>query len=373
MGLIDRYLFRQFLGPTLVASAALIAVAVLSQSLSALSVIVDQRQSVLVFFKIIVLAMPQLIVLVLPIAVLVGGLVAMNRLHTDQEIVICFSAGVSRERVMAPGLELAGLVTLGSLVLSLWLQPLCYRAMRDTLQAVRTDLAASLIKPGQFTHPAPGLTAYAQSVDDDGAIHNLFINRVSSDGRDVTVTAREGRITKRAGLPVLIVRQGANQAFSATGILDFLSFDEYAFDLSPLAALEPEVRYKLSDRYLHELFFPAISDRWARANRDRLSAEGHSRIAAPLYNIAFMAMAFAAVVGGAFSRLGYAGRIGVVAAVAMTVRTFGFAAQAAAANAPILNLLQYAIPIVSAAAAIAMVIAGPSRRRPLVPGGRVAA
>ena len=222
MLLIDRYIFRQFLGSTLLASAALIALAVISQSLSALGVIIDQRQSVIVFVKVIALAMPQLIVLILPVGVLIGAMAAMNRLRTDQEIVICSAAGLSRRRVMAPGFELAGAVAVISLILSLWIQPVCYRALRDTLETVRGDLAASLIRPGRFTHPAPGLTVYAKSVDDDGAIHNLFINRVTKAGRDITVTAQEGRFERRNGTPMLVMREGANQEFTREGILNYL-------------------------------------------------------------------------------------------------------------------------------------------------------
>lgn len=356
MRLIDRYLFRQLLGPTLLASAALIALAVLSQSLSALGVVVDQRQNAVVFAKVIALAMPQLVVLILPVAVLIGGLMAMNRLHTDQEIVICFGAGLSRRRIMAPGFELAAGATILSLVLSLWVQPLCYRALRDTLDAVRADLAASLIKPGRFSHPAAGLTVYAQKVDDDGAIHNLFINRVTKAGRDITVTAREGRFERRHGTPMLVMRKGANQEFSSEGILNYLSFDEYVFDLSPVIALGPRERYKLSDRYPHELFFPDTTEAWARANVDRLAAEGHSRIAGALYNLAFTAMAFAAVVGGAFTRMGYGRRIAAVAGAALLTRTLGFATEAAAATTPAANIAQYAVPLLATAAAMWVVL-----------------
>ena len=51
MQLIDRYLFRELLGPTVVAAAALSGVALLSESLSALDVMVDQGQSVIVFSR----------------------------------------------------------------------------------------------------------------------------------------------------------------------------------------------------------------------------------------------------------------------------------------------------------------------------------
>ena len=368
MQLIDRYVFRQLLGSTLLATTALIALAVLSQSLSALGLIVDERQNVAIFAKVIALAMPQLIVLILPVGVLLGGLLAMHRLHTDQEIAICFSAGISRRRIMAPGFELAAGAVVVSLVLSLWIQPLCYRALRDTLESVRADLATSLIRPGRFTHPAPGLTVYAQKVDDDGAIHNLFINSVTKAGRDITVTAREGRFQRRRGAPMLVMRQGANQEFSAAGILNYLSFDEYVFDLSPVVAMSPHERYKLSDRYPHELFFPDTTEAWARANLDRLTAEGHARIAGSLYNIAFMAMAFATVVGGTFNRFGYSRRIAAVAFAALLTRTLGFGAEAAAAALPSANSAQYAIPLTATAAALFVVFASPRRASWPAPG-----
>ncbi len=363
MRLIERYLFRQLLGPTLLATAALTAVAILSQSLAALDLLVDQRQSPWIFAKITLLAMPQVIVMILPIAVFVAALVALNRLHTEQEIVICFAGGMSRWRVISPAIRLATIVGLVALTITLWLQPLSYRAMRQTLQAVRADLATTMVKPGRFTHPTPGLTVYAQSMDDTGAYHNLFINQENGAGRATTVTAREGRLEKRRGAPVLIMKHGANQSFSRNGVLNYLSFDEYVFDLRDLMSLDQTVHYKLSDRYLHELFFPDLRQEWERKNYKKLIAEGHSRLAAPLYNIALMAMALAAVLGGSFSRLGYGARMGVVAGAALVVRAVGFAVQAAAGGNSALNLLQYVVPLGATAYAFVVVFRNRPRRR----------
>jgi lipopolysaccharide export system permease protein len=84
-------------------------------------------------------------------------------------------------------------------------------------------------------------------------------------------------------------------------------------------------------------------------------AEGHARIATPLYNIAFMALALSAIIGGGFSRLGYARRIAVMSAVAAGVRLAGFQAQAAAEDAVWINALQYAVPIATTWFALAAV------------------
>ena len=234
MRLIDRYQLRQLLGPTLLATAALTAVALLSQSLSGLDLIVNQRQSAIVFLKITLLYMPQLINMILPIAVLVAALVALNRLHTEQEIVVCFAGGMSRWRVISPAMRLAGTIAFLALAMNLWVQPLAYRALREVLFEVRTDLAATLVREGEFTEPVPGLTVYAQSIDSKGEMHNLFINQMKGDGSAITYTANTGHIATRNGQPVLLLKDEATQQFSPRGVLEYLTNSEYPFELNQL-------------------------------------------------------------------------------------------------------------------------------------------
>jgi lipopolysaccharide export system permease protein len=362
MRLIDRYLLHQLLGPTLFATAALTAVALLSQSLSALDLMVNQRQSALVFLQVTLLAMPQLINMVLPIAIFVATLVALNRLHTEQEIVVCFAGGMSRWRVISPAIRLAATAAFLMLLVNLWVQPAALRAMREELFEVRTDLASTLVREGEFTEPAPGLTVYAQSVDSKGDFRNLFIHQTKPDASTTTYMADRGHIAKRLGRPVLILRTGSTQEFSPKGVLNYLTFDEYAFDLAALSTSDELVHYKPSDRYPHELFFPDLKQPWEQRNQLSLLAEGHSRIATPLYNIAFMALALSAIIGGGFSRLGYGRRIAAMAAIAAVTRIIGFAVQAACEDSAWLNVLQYAVPLVAAALALRSIFRQPSRR-----------
>jgi lipopolysaccharide export system permease protein len=345
MRLLDRYLFRQLLGPTLLATLALGTVGVLSQSLEALDIIIKQGQSAFVLAEITLLAMPQLLAMVLPIAIFVAGLVALNRLHTEQEIVVCFASGMSRWRVIAPAMRLAVGAALITLVVNLWIAPLCERAMRVELFKIRTDLAASLVEPGQFTEPSPGLTVYAQDAAQDGTLRNLFVLKEKVGGGDTTFIAASGKLGKRNGAPVLTMRNGSSQEFSKAGVLNYLKFDEYTFDLSDFMSAKDAVTYKVPDRYLHELLYPDLTQAWERQNRVKMLAEANARLATPLYTIAFMAMALAAVIGGPFSRLGYARRIVAVGAAAGLARILGVGAQALCDSAVWANVLQYAIPL----------------------------
>lgn len=348
MRLLDRYLFRQMVGPTIAATAALGAVGVLSQSLDALDIIIKQRQSAVVLLEITLLALPQLLSMLLPISIFVAGLVALNRLHTEQEIVVCFASGVSRWQVIAPAMRLATLAALLTLLVNLWVAPFCQRAIRGELYRIQTDLAATLVTPGQFVQPAKGLTVYAQDIK-NGEMTNLFIVQERPKGGDVTFIAQSGSITKRNGAPMLVLRNGSIQQFSPTGVLNYLNFSEYPFDLSNFIKDKGGVKYKVSDRYFHELLFPDLTQAWERANRASLAAEANARLASPLYNIAFMAMALAAVLGGAFSRLGYNRRILIVGAASGMVRILGVGAQVLCYDHAQLNALQYVVPLAATA------------------------
>jgi len=316
---------------------------------------VNQRQSALVFLKVTLLYMPQLINLVLPIAVFVAALVAINRLHTEQEIVVCFAGGMSRWQVISPAMRLASTIAFLALVMNIFVQPASFRALRAELFEVRTDLAASLVREGEFSEPTPGLTVYAQSVDAAGNLVNLFIHQKKADGSDTTYSAEKGRIARAQGRPVLILQNGSNQELSSRGVLNFLTFRSYTFDLSALSKSDELIHYKPSDRWMHELFFPDLQQDWERRNRLDLLAQGHARIATSLYNIAFMALALFAILGGGFSRLGYGRRIAAVASVAAVVRLIGFLALSASADNAWLNVFQYLVPLTATGFALSAI------------------
>jgi lipopolysaccharide export system permease protein len=113
---------------------------------------------------------------------------------------------------------------------------------------------------------------------------------------------------------------------------------------------------------MHELIYPDLQQEWEQRNRVKMIAEFHSRLSSPLYNLAFMAMALNAVIGGAFSRLGYGRRIAMIAGVAAFVRILGFAVQAACDDNAALNLLQYSVPLIATWWALAQIFRQKSSR-----------
>ncbi len=345
MAFIQRYLFRQLLTPTVAITAALAAVAVLSGSLSLLNLMVSERQAAWTFVQLVLLTIPGLLAFVIPITCFVATLFAINKLHTEQEIVVCFASGMSRWQVTSPVLRLSVLAAMFMLVVNLWGAPLCQRISREMLYKARTDLAGSLVKAGEFTDSPKGLTVYTQDIDAQGVLHNLFIYQPKPGGASATYDARTGVITHRNGSPVLIMQRGSNEQFSPKGTLNFLDFDEYVFDLAPYVNTDDVLSYKPSDMYLHELVFPDRAQKATRSQRRKMLAEANARLSAPLYVPTFVMFALLAVIGGGFSRLGYARQIGIAAGAALLVRLSGITVQAVCESTPWLNLLQYVAPV----------------------------
>jgi lipopolysaccharide export system permease protein len=335
----------------------------LGQSLQALDLIVNQGQSAATFVKITLLGLPQLVSMILPITIFVASLVALNRLQTEQELVVCFAGGMSRWRVISPVIRLSVMAAILSLAINLWIQPLCARTMREELYKVRTDLASTLVQAGQFTQPSKGLTVYAGEVQGHDTLKNLFVDQEQPDGTSSTFSAKEGEIAQRNGQPALIMRHGSNQSLTKAGALNYVVFDEYTFDLAPYLPKGETVHYKTSDRYLHELFYPDLSLAWEKTNRLKLYAEGHARLAEPLYNIALVTLALSAVLGGGFSRLGYGRRIATAIGVAAVTRIAGVGVQAVADDNVWFNVLQYATPLAAVAWGLAQIFHRPAKAK----------
>lgn len=343
--LIQRYLFRELLKPAVYVTLALSALALLTQILTMVDLMVTEKQQLATFLKLLGLSIPGLVPFVVPVSAFVSTLMATNRLHSDQEIVVCYAAGLDTRQVMGPTLRLAAGAALVVLVLNLWIAPICAREIRNEMFRIRTDLASNLIDPGQFTDSGRGLTVYAQRRAPSGMFQNIFIYQQKPDGETSTISAKQGRIETVSGAPRFVLIDGSDEELSHKGVLNFLQFREYVLDLRPYMPADAKVDYRPSDLFMHELLFPDPAKAVRPQLKRKMIAEAHSRIASPLYLITMALLALYAVLGGQFSRFGYGRRIMIAAGVALAVRLMGVVAQAASDNNIWLNVVQYVLPV----------------------------
>ena len=212
-------------------------------------------------------------------------------------------------------------------------------------------VADLLVEEGRFVQGPNGLTVYVQQIEQNGLLKNLFIYIEEGD-RVTTWDASEARFGRIEGQPVLTLKQGSWQQYSASGVLQQLSFDGYVFPLAQYVTDDERIRYKPADLWMSQLFDPTPDLIRDTAPRDELLAEAHSRLSSPLYALTAMATALAAILGGAFSRTGYGLRIARASAAFLLIRIVGYAVVAASAWNGWLNVVQYLLPLAAAALAL---------------------
>ena len=344
MPLLQRYLFSQAFWPTVLTLAALALLALLTQSLQTLDLIVENRQSALTFLKITGLALPQLIGIILPLAVFMAALYALNRMTGDSELVVAKASGVSPWQIGSPLVRLGVVAMIVHLIITLAVQPLSFRQMRAEVHKVRTDLASQLVQAGEFVTPARDITLYARDIGADGRLQDVIIYDARDPDAVLLHTAKTGEVQRTPAGAALLLEDGSVQQDLPSGGLDVVEFEDYRLDLSDAFNFDTQLRLKASDRFVHELLRPDPRSFVYGAQKAEYAAEGHSRLAAPLYNVALVILALCFMIRGEHLRLGYGRRIIICVVAGFVLRLLGFAAASAAEGSAAMNAVQYLIP-----------------------------
>jgi len=344
MKLLQRYIFLQVFLPAVLALSALALLALLTQSLQTLDLIVENRQSAATFFLITFLALPQLISIITPLAVFMATIYALNRLTTDSELVVAKANGVSPWAIGTPILRLGVYAMIFHLCINLLIQPVSFQKMRSEILKVKTDIASQMVQAGQFVSPAPNLTVYTREIQADGELQDVLIHDARDPDSISTHTAKTGQLQRSETFTSLVLFDGTVQTPLSDGGLDVINFETYQLDLTDVMVLDNVIRLKSSDLFLHNLLKPDPREYITPKSRRERAAEGHARLAAPLWNIALVLLALAFILRGQYSKLGNARKIAICAVTGFVLRLAGFAVASSAEGDAALNPVQYILP-----------------------------
>ncbi len=355
---LSLYVLRQLVGPVVLFVFILTSVIWLSQSLRLLDLVINRGQSAPVFVYLTLLMIPSLMIIILPIAFFAGTLFGLHKLNADSELVVMSASGYSRWQLAAPVLALAGVVIVLTYFCTLYLSPETQRLMKDKVLDIRADIGAAMLSEGSFNTPATGLTVFIRELSSDGHIRGILVHDGRVQKHPITYLAESGMLAQTPGGARLIMKDGTiEQSGQAGAQLSVLRFKRYVFDLDQFSGQAQEPERETSERFLPELFWPVFKTPPAPRVRNIFLAEGHNRLAAPLYPLAFAFIALAAVTRGRRGRGAYALRLAGASVAAGVLRILGYGAQGMVARDPSLTFLLYLIPLLGAAVAAAEVMA----------------
>ena len=221
--------------------------------------------------------------LILPLALLLGYLLALGRLYRDSEMHVLAAVGVGPRRLLWPVL-LVALPVLALIALSsLWLGPWADRVAQAMVAEANKNLLVAGLEPGRFTPMANGGVAYAGTMSTDGKrLGRVFVYREREQRMDVA-TARSGELYRDQGARMLALEEGFRvEGPSAGNGLDYRLM-RYARNEMQLPAADDE-------RPGNDPAFKPTLQLLGDPSRAAV-AQLHWRIAPPLLALAFVLLA----------------------------------------------------------------------------------
>jgi lipopolysaccharide export system permease protein len=359
MGSIDKYIFRTTLTSFAVVLVSLTGVIWITQALRGIDLMTSQGQTILTFLGFTGLAIPVLVLIISPIALMIAISHTLNKLATDSEIIVMNAAGFSPFRLFRPFIYATIAVALLVAFIATYLAPDGMRRLKRWDAEITADVLANVLQPGRFAQLDANLTMRVRERQPGGLLVGIFIDDRRDPKERVTILADHGSVVKNDKGSFLVLEDGNLERFEV-GKREpaMVAFDRYAFDMSKFSNQSHDVVYGIRERYLWELFSPDPKDPMVQQLPGQFRAELHDRLMAPLYPFAFAALTFAFLGTPRTTRQSRNFSIGASIAAVFGLRMAGFALSVMTVKSPEAPWIQYLMLFAAIGLSIWVIIAG---------------
>src|SRR5438045_5377918 len=138
MKILSRYVFREILASSLLATI-LATFVIFLNNITPLVELLVRSGNMPMFLELCALGLPPVLIFSIPFGVLVGILIGLGRMSSDNELIAMRSGGVSSRVVAPPVIVFASMALLASGACAVWLNPLAIRAQYKLRNKVGTS------------------------------------------------------------------------------------------------------------------------------------------------------------------------------------------------------------------------------------------
>ncbi|KRE04043.1 LPS export ABC transporter permease LptF [Bosea sp. Root670] len=371
---LDRYILKIAAVAAIVLLLGLTGVIWVTQALREVDLITGKGQTVLIFLTVTLLSLPALLAGIAPVALFMSTLYTLNRLNGDSELIVMNAAGVAPQRITRPFIVLTIATSLIVAWMTISVMPASFRMLRDLITLIRADFVANVVKEGQFVSLDSGVTFHYREKAGDSLV-GIFMQDRRDPSQPSIYLAERGRTVEAEGQSFLMLEKGTIQREAKnTSTTSIISFERYALNLSALtgdASGGPgegdgdKVIYKPRERSTWELLRQDTNEAYYKIQEGRFRAELHNRLSSPLYPLAFMLIAFAAIGEARTTRQGRALAIQSAIMIVGATRIAAYAAWTASVRSPFAAALLYILPILAIILATGFIFYG-ARIQPIL-------
>ncbi len=293
MKTLYRYVLKELLTPTLMGLALFTFLLLMNYLLHLADMIIDKGVSVADVGRLFMYSVPHTIVLTVPMAVLLGGLIAFGRMSADSEVVAIRTGGISLYHLAVPALALAGGAWLLSSYLMLIVLPWGNNQLRQLQwQLVTSRTISSEIKPRIIYDDFPNFILYIEDVTEGGQIWNDVFLAKTDQNPPMIVLAKSGMpiFDEESRIFWLRLEEGIQYSGGATAqevaVTSFGRLDQVLLDESDIADAGP-VNKDDRSMNLGELFEQINMREAAGEPAESYWVEVHKRFAFPVACLVF--------------------------------------------------------------------------------------
>ncbi len=196
--IVFRYLARQVLQSTAVVALILLAVAVISRFMQYLGEAASGQKAADALFLIMLYRLPEFLLVILPLALLLGIVLSYGRMYAENEMVSLMGAGIGQTRLTRITLGIAAVAMAIMGVLSLGAAPWGMRQAEAIVQGQEELTELDLIVAGQFrSFSDGGRVTWTERTGNSGAggreLQNVFVAVSGEGAAPVIVFAESAR------------------------------------------------------------------------------------------------------------------------------------------------------------------------------------
>lgn len=206
MKILRNYILLECVAPFLTALGALTCVFLLGYLVKLAHLVINKGVSLLVVSKVFGLYIPVLLTYTLPLACLIGVILAFSRMSADNEIMAIRASGILLRRLLTPLIAVGIILSLVTFLLNDRVIPYAYHEQRKTLKNIGVSNPTALLEPGIFITAFEGQVLFIHKVDDN-QLFNITIYQPQPDGKPTrTIIAQKGEFTSVPGEDKIILK-----------------------------------------------------------------------------------------------------------------------------------------------------------------------
>lgn len=203
---IDRYIARLVIVPMLGVFALATSLLVLDKLQRLLNFVAVQGGPASVVIKMLAALMPEYASLAIPLALMLGTLLAFRKLATTSELDVMRAVGWSYGRLLRVPYIIAGVLMAANLAIVFYVQPVARYYYEQLDYQLKSGALGASIKVGEFTTLADKMALRIEDSQDNGRrLQGIFARVTDGSGQVLSISAREGTFLATSDNPDTII------------------------------------------------------------------------------------------------------------------------------------------------------------------------